>query len=372
MSSRLFVATRKGLFRLERGRAGWAIASASFLGENLSLVLPDARDGALYGALDLGHFGVKLWVSKNIGETWEEISAPAYPPVPEGHVEKLADGRDWPLRVERIWALEAGLTSEPGLLYAGTIPGGLFISRDSGKQWELARGLWDHPSRKEWFGGGADYPGIHSVIVGPSGALTIGVSCGGVWRSPDGGTTWELRGKGLYAEFMPPERREDLAIQDPHRVVACPASPEHLWVQHHNGVFRSTDGGLTFQDIKSVVPSTFGFAVAVHPRDPNIAWTVPAERDAKRIPVGGKVVVAKTRDGGATWTAEGKGLPQEHAYDIVFRHALDVDETGDTLAFGSTTGALWISEDGGESWQTISTHLPPVHAVRFAQGAAGA
>ena len=60
-----------------------------------------------------------------------------------------------------------------------------------------------------------------------------------------------------------------------------------------------------------------------------------------------------------------RGLPQEHAYDITFRHALDVDRSGDVLAFGSTTGALWTTDNAGDSWDTVSTHLPPVYAVRF-------
>jgi hypothetical protein len=61
-----------------------------------------------------------------------------------------------------------------------------------------------------------------------------------------------------------------------------------------------------------------------------------------------------------------RGLPQSHAYDIVYRHALDVDTTGDCLAFGSTTGSLWTSEDAGDTWSCVSTHLPPIYAVRFA------
>ena len=60
------------------------------------------------------------------------------------------------------------------------------------------------------------------------------------------------------------------------------------------------------------------------------------------------------------------GLPQGHAYDIVYRHALAIDQTGDRLAFGSTTGGLWVSEDQGDSWASVSHTLPPIHAVRFA------
>jgi photosystem II stability/assembly factor-like uncharacterized protein len=150
-------------------------------------------------------------------------------------------------------------------------------------------------------------------------------------------------------------------------VTRCRSAPERLWTQHHNGVFRSDDGGRTWTTISNVVPSVFGFAVAVHPHDPDTAWLVPAVKDETRVPVGGKVVVARTRDGGKTWQRLADGLPQVHAYDIVLRHALDVDATGERLAFGSTTGSLWTSRNGGDSWETVSSHLPPIYAVTFAR-----
>ncbi|UQA54633.1 WD40/YVTN/BNR-like repeat-containing protein [Polyangium aurulentum] len=367
MIGQLLVATRKGLFQLERGGAGWSIARVSFLGDAVSMVLPDPRDGTLYAGLGLGHFGVKLRRSRDGGARWEDIAAPAYPRQPDGVRDTLPDGREWPWRVEQIWSLEAG--KKDGALWCGTIPGGLFRSDDHGDSWSLVQSLWDHPKRKAWFGGGYEFPGIHSICVEDTGALTLGVSCGGVWRSEDDGATWDLRGEGMYAAFMPPERSYDMSIQDPHRIVQCPSNPDMIWVQHHNGVFRSTDRGAHWQDVPAAVPASFGFAVAVHPRDGNTAWLVPAVKDENRTPVDAKVVVSRTRDGGKTWTVLREGLPQEHAYDIVYRHALDVDGTGDVLACGSSTGALWISEDGGDRWQEISAHLPPIYAVRFVKGA---
>ena len=169
----------------------------------------------------------------------------------------------------------------------------------------------------------------------------------------------------MYAEFMPPERREDPNIQDVHRLAQCASRPEVFWAQHHNGVFRSTDGAASFQEIKAVTPSKFGFAVAVHPKNPDTAWFVPAVKDECRVPVDAKLVVARTRDGGQSFSVLRKGLPQESAYDLIYRHGLDVDATGNRLAFGSTTGSLWLSEDQGDSWRCLSAHLPPIHCVRF-------
>jgi photosystem II stability/assembly factor-like uncharacterized protein len=216
-------------------------------------------------------------------------------------------------------------------------------------------------------GGGFDEPGIHSIAVHPrdSRKIVVGISVGGVWRTEDGGETWALSAKGMFADYMPPEKREDGNSQDPHRIVQCPGTPEVFWAQHHNGVFRSADGAASWLVVESVQPSVFGFAAAVHPADPNTAWFVPAVKDECRIPVGGKLAVARTRDGGQSFETLREGLPQSHAYDLVYRHALDVDASGDRLAFGSTTGSLWISEDQGDSWNSLSHHLPPIYGVRF-------
>jgi photosystem II stability/assembly factor-like uncharacterized protein len=193
----------------------------------------------------------------------------------------------------------------------------------------------------------------------------VGISSGGVWFTADGGETWACRTTGMYAEYMPPDRRLDPVVQDPHRLAQSPATPEVIWAQHHNGVFRTVDGGARWTEVTAIRPAKFGFAVATHPRDASVAWFVPAVKDECRVPVEGKLAVARTRDGGATFEVLRDGLPQEHAYDLVYRHALDVDETGEALAMGSTTGALWTSEDGGERWRLLPAHLPPIYQVAF-------
>ena len=366
MPQPLHVATRKGLFVFERGAKGYASPSVHFLGDPVSMSFADPRDGSWYAALALGHFGVKLRRSDDHGRTWNDVGVPVYPEqpadLPESEREKPGA---WTLH--QIWSLEAADPRTPGTLWCGTIPGGLFRSDDRGQSWTLVRSLWDRPERRKWFGGGYDWPGIHSVLVDPRDPkhVTVGVSCGGVWTTRDAGSSWELIGKGMFAAYMPPELRDDLSIQDPHLIVACPSRPDAIWAQHHNGVFRSTDGGRSFREIANVPPSVFGFAVAVHPRDPETAWFAPAVKDECRVPVDGKVVVARTRDGGKTFQRLDRGLPAP-AYDIVYRHGLAIDETGGVLAMASTTGSLWTSEDGGDSWMTVGQHLPPVYSVRFA------
>ncbi len=370
--TRIYVATRKGLFTVDRAARGWTVTRGDFLGINVTLVLQDPRNGAVYAAVRHEHFGSKVHRSAGDGAPWEERGAPVYPEKPAGLVEKDGMGIEVAWSLKQIWALAPGHPDRPDDLWCGTIPGGLFRSSDSAKSWSMVRSLWDHPARKEWFGGGADYPGIHSVLVDPRDPkrVALGVSCGGVWLTLDDGTTWNCRADGMRAEYMPPERQRDPNIQDPHLVVQCPARPEVYWAQHHNGIFRSGDDLVSWREIEGVKPSTFGFAVAVHPKDPDTAWFVPAAKDENRIPVDGRVVVTRTRDGGKKFEILDRGLPGEHAYDLVYRHALDVDEAGNRLSFGSTTGSLWVSENQGDAWTCVTNHLPPIHCVRFAKGRA--
>ncbi len=373
MSDRLLVSTRKGLFTLRRGPSGWSVTDGAMVGDNISLTERDPRTGHIYAGLDHGHFGVKLHRSTDDGGTYEEIGTPTYPEKPEDWVDPVSDDdsapKPPPWSLKKIWSITPGSAEQDGVLWCGTIPGGLFRSGDHGASWELVESLWYHDLRKQWFGGGADWPGVHSVLVDPRDAdhVTLGVSCGGNWDSRDGGATWNPASKGMRAEYMPPELAYGENHQDPHCTVRCAAEPDKLWVQHHNGIFRSVDDGANWTELsENAKPSAFGFPVAVHPNDGETAWFVPAIKDEKRCPVDGKVVVSRTRDGGASFEVLSKGLPQSHAYDLVFRHALDIDATGERLAFGSTTGAVWVTENGGDSWAEVTAHLPPIHAVTFA------
>jgi hypothetical protein len=216
-------------------------------------------------------------------------------------------------------------------------------------------------------GGGADIPGIHSICVDPRDPKTVrvAVSCGGVWVTGDRGKTWAQSAHGMKCDQGPKEEAENPDTQDPHMMVQCRGAPEKFWVQHHCGIFKSTDNAKSWTEVKAK-PSSFGFGVVVHPKDPERVWFVPGIKDEKRIPVDGALVVTRTKDGGKTFKSLKKGLPQKHAYDLVFRHGLAIDETGERLAMGSTTGGVWVSEDQGDSWQMVSHSLPPVYAVRFA------
>jgi hypothetical protein len=162
MSKRAYLSTRKGLFELDHDGVAWRIGASHFLGEPVSFTLAEEprRDGALYAALNLGHFGVKLH-RLDAGGSWTEIAAPAYPLKPADS----ADPVEWKNKL--IWAIAAGGADQPGVLWAGTLPGGLFRSNDRGDSWQLVQALWNVPQRAEWFGGGYDVP-ASTVCVDPA------------------------------------------------------------------------------------------------------------------------------------------------------------------------------------------------------------
>jgi hypothetical protein len=367
MQKSLMISTRKGLFEAAKSRGGWKVSDAHFEGDNVTLMLRDPRDGTDYVTLNHGHFGIKLHRRDKGKKKWVEIASPKYPEKPEGLDDKDGWGKDVNWSTQIIWALECGGGPKAkGTLWAGTMPGGLFKSVDRGDTWELMESLWRHPDRNKWMGGGADIPGIHSICVDPRDpdVVRVAISCGGAWVTKDGGKTWTQTAHGMSYDMGPKEERTIPDTQDPHMMVQCGADPDKMWVQHHCGIFKSVNGGVKWTEVKAK-PSSFGFGVVVHPDDGDTAWFVPGIKDEKRIPVDGALVVTRTRDGGKTFKVLKKGLPQKHAYDVVFRHGLAIDDTGERLAMGSTTGNVWVSENAGDEWVQVSSTLPQVYAVRW-------
>ncbi|TNE85962.1 MAG: glycosyl hydrolase [Deltaproteobacteria bacterium] len=360
MSETLLLGTRKGLFTLVDDGRGYAVTDLAHAGIPVQYAMRDARDGTIWAALDHGHWGAKL-ARKRVDGAWEEVQAPAYP---DGEVLKTGA----PATLEQIWIIAEGGEDNPDRLYIGTNPGGLFVSEDRGDTWELVRGLWDHPTRlggMGWFGGGRDTPGIHSILVDPryNERVLVGISCAGVFETADGGATWIPRNHGVTADFLP-DPTSEVGV-DPHFVAMSPTDPEVLWQQNHCGIWVSRDGATRWTAVHEPEgPAKFGFPICVHPDKPGTAWVIPGISDGKRMAIDGKLMVLRTDDFGETWTSTSEGLPQENAWDIVFRHAFD--NRGERLAFGSTTGNAFVSTDGGSRWTSLGNHFPPVYSVRFA------
>lgn len=359
MRDKLLIGTRKGLLILDRNGADWAIESAHFEGIPVPYAMHDPRSDTLWVSLDHGHWGGKLHRSRDLGATWQEVAAPKYP---EG--DTVPPDFTTPAATSYIWLIEPGGADEPKRLYVGTEPGGLFVSNDGGDSFQLMETLWHHPTNKHWFGAGRDHPGCCSIVVDPRNSrhLIAGISVGGVYVSHDAGETWEARNRGLYADYLPNPHHD--YGHDPHIILASPSNPDVLWQQNHCGIYRSENGGLQWRDISECDgPAGFGFALALDAADDRVAWVAPAVSAEYRVPVNRAIRICRTEDGGRTWQDLRQGLPQQNAYDLIFRHAMDA--RGDTLVFGTTAGNFYVSDDRGDNWRGITHNLAVIYSVRF-------
>ena len=387
MTNRILVGSRKGMFIAEKTGGRWQTRLSGHHGVGVNFVARDPHTGTLWAALGHGHWGAKLARSTDGGKTWADAPQIKYPAgarylAPPEPSEEDGDAPPRPATLKdatllKLWTIAFG---PAGRMYVGTIPGGLFVSDNGGESFELNMPLWNHESRggnlsdgagsgmTHWYGTPASEgefaPGIHSILVDPRNPdrVLVAVSTAGVLETTDGGKTWRGRNKGMLMDYLP-DPAADWG-HDPHAIELCPGQPDHIWQQNHCGVFHSNDGAATWRKVSNPHQGVhFGFPVAVDGRDGATAWVVPGIADMQRTAIGGGLFVGRTQDGGQTWEQLREGLPQENAYDVVYRHALS--SSGDLLAFGTTTGNLYVSENRGDSWQTLGNNLPPIYSVRF-------
>lgn len=354
----LLVGTRKGLWIAESDaeRSDWKWGRPHFPMEEIFSVSIDTRGDVprLLAGATSPHWGPQVYRSDDLGLTWEET--------PGGAIRFPEDTGS---SLERVWQLRPGPDDQPGVVYAGTEPSALFVSKDSGETFELVRGLWDHPHRPLWQPGGGGQA-IHTVLPHPtdSNRITVAMSTGGVYSTADAGASWNPFNRGIGAEFMPGEQPE--WGQCVHKIARDAGDPDRLYAQNHGGVYRSDDSGKSWKSITAGLPGDFGFPIVAHPHTPGVIYVFPLVADIERFPPGSKPLVWRSDDAGQTWRETGPGLPEE-AFTSVLRDAFTHDGAEQAgLYLGTRHGAVWISNDEGNHWEEIRANLPDVLCVRAA------
>jgi photosystem II stability/assembly factor-like uncharacterized protein len=354
----VLVGTMKGAFVLssDRARKKWKVGGPYSVGSPVYAMAYDNRQGRhrLWWAQQSFRWGTSLVSSDDFGKTATE---------PETYSIKFPEESG--LTLKNIWQLHLP-TAEPDTIYCGVEPSALFVSRDAGQSWSPVKGFLEHPHRPKWTPGGGGMC-LHSIVPHPTDRkrMIIAMSTGGVYRTSDGGATWQARNQGVRAEFLP-EKYPEFG-QCVHKIVSHPSRPERLYLQNHWGLYRSDDGGDSWQDIAHGVPSDFGFAMVGHPHDPETAYIMPIESDEYRCTPEGKLRVYRTRNGGASWEPMTRGLPQKNALETILRDSMAADSLDPAgIYFGTRSGKLYGSSDEGKSWQLVQEGLPAIVCVKTA------
>jgi hypothetical protein len=379
--ARIMVGTRKAgfIYSADASRKAWRLSRPILTGWSMYNMAADTRGGAthLYAAANHWAWGPSVAKSDDGGTTWDYRST------------GLGFPKDMGVTIQNIWHVTPGNDDEPGVVYAGTQPAGLFRSADWGRTWTPVDGLTRHPSRETWSMSGGGDSCLHSIVIDPRDArhMYVAISAGGSFETKDGGATWENFSDRAVpsnekardftkqaAELFPQQNAkprspdiDPLAIQEMHKLRLDPKNPDRLWTQTHVGVFRSPDAARTWIDVTEGLPSFHGFPIAIGRRAPGAVFVIPLAfygmYDNFRV-CDGQLAVYRTRDDGASWQALTTGLPGPHDYQSVYRDGLDTDGLDpEGVFFGTSNGEVFGSLDGGDSWRRLPGTLPPILSV---------
>jgi photosystem II stability/assembly factor-like uncharacterized protein len=361
---RVLVGTRKGAFILtsDGKRERWDVAGPHFAGWEIYHLKGSPRNpDRLYASQTSSWFGQVVQRSNDGGQTWEPVGNQfAYDGVTGTH--KWYDGTQHPWEFKRVWHLEPSLT-DPDAVYAGVEDAAMFRSADGGQTWQERSGL--RGAKGYLWQPGAGGMCLHTILLDPGDPrrIYIAISAAGAFRTDDAGETWQPINRGLKSPYELPDPDAEVG-HCVHHIAMHPARPRVLFMQKHWDVMRSDDAGESWHEVSGNLPTDFGFVIDVHAHEPDTIYVIPIKSDSEHYPPEGKLRVYRSRAGGHEWEPLTKGLPQRDCYVNVLRDAMAVDGLDSCgVYFGTTGGQVYASADAGDTWTPIVRDLPAVLSV---------
>jgi photosystem II stability/assembly factor-like uncharacterized protein len=387
----VLVGTRKAgfIYSSDTTRRDWKVSEPIMPGWSIyHMAMDTRRDPArIYAAGAHWAWGPFVARSDDMGKTWDSRSTGLGFPQEGGAFEAVMNNK-----VGSVWQVTPGHPSEPGVVYAGTQPAGLFRSEDWGETWSSVDGLNSHEYRPHWGPSGGGDSALHSIEIDPRDPkrMFVSISTGGTYLTTDGGETWGIfshriipttpMAKQMEEEFarrfpemaaaaeemfkLPPNV-DPAAGDEFHKMHIDPKNPDRLWGQAHTGVFRYDEGGPGWIDVTEGLPSFHGFPLAVTRSQPDAVFVVPLafEEDNFRV-AREQLAVWRTGNGGKTWEQLCNGLPGPHDYQSVYREGLATDGlSSEGVYVGTSNGQVYASANCGESWSRLPGTLPPILSV---------
>jgi hypothetical protein len=349
----LAIGTAKGLFFVSDS----VVDGPVFPGQAVS-ALAEATDRLLaaYSAPD-GTCGIRT--SDNGGLSWKESS---------WHQTKTdQDGRT---SLGSVCHLHLDRRPDAqSTIWAGLEPAGLLVSQNNGDSFDVVHGPWENLAQQTP-GAGQPSPSLHSIITHPQkpNRLVVAISTAGVYCSEDDGSTWVERNTGLQIASAP--QRGPAASPWLHAVAVDAHEPDLLWAQSSCGLYISEDAGEDWRlagepDEPGGLPSSFALSLISHPSEPDTLYVVPLESERFACTAQGRCRVYRSVDRATSWTSVSTGLPCDNAYLTILRDALTVGSKSPCpLVFGSQSGDVFASMDGGDSWRVVTSYLPPILCVQ--------
>src|SRR6266516_3636627 len=237
MGVAVLVGTRKGLFVLtgDETRRKWSVDGPHLTGWEVFHATRDPRNGTIHAATNNWVYGATTHRSSDLGKTWERAEGIGLPE---------ESGLAW----EKSWHVEPGHPDEPDTMWLGGTPAALFRSGDGGATWEPVQSLLEHPTREKW-NPGAGGLCCHSIQMDPSDPqrIYIAISAAGGFRSDDGSDSWTPINKNVAADFFPDDPYPEFVIPEE-------GAENRVTPNGRLGVYRTRNGGASWELLQDGLP----------------------------------------------------------------------------------------------------------------------